>query len=99
MAANAAAWRPPTAITAFSKAVCTRVDIWRTTYFHVLENTDAIVEWFKGSGLRPYLQALDEPGRADFLARYRAGIAAAYPTQPDGSALLPFPRLFLVATR
>jgi trans-aconitate 2-methyltransferase len=81
------------------KAVCTRVDIWRTTYFHVLENTDAIVEWFKGSGLRPYLQALDEPGRADFLARYRAGIAAAYPTQPDGTALLPFPRLFLVATR
>ena len=81
------------------KAVCSRVDIWRTTYFHVLENTDAIVEWFKGSGLRPYLQALDEPGRADFLARYRAGIAAAYPTQADGTALLPFPRLFLVATR
>ena len=81
------------------KSVCTRVDIWRTTYFHVLANTDAIVEWFKGSGLRPYLQALDEPGRADFLARYRAGIAAAYPTQPDGTALLPFPRLFMVATR
>ena len=81
------------------KAVCRRVDIWRTTYFHVLENTDAIVEWFKGSGLRPYLQALDEPGRADFLARYRTGIAASYPTQPDGTALLPFPRLFLVATR
>ena len=81
------------------KTVCARVDIWRTTYFHVLENTDAIVEWFKGSGLRPYLQALDEPARADFLARYRAGIVDAYPTQPDGTALLPFPRLFLVATR
>ena len=81
------------------KAVCSRVDLWRTTYFHVLESTDAIVEWFKGSGLRPFLQALDEPGRADFLARYRAGIAAAYPSQADGTALLPFPRLFLVATR
>ena len=81
------------------KSVCARVDIWRTTYFHVLENVDAIVEWFRGSGLRPYLQVLDAPGRADFLARYRAGIAAAYPTQPDGTVLLPFPRLFLVATR
>ncbi len=81
------------------KAVCSRVDIWRTTYFHVLEGADAIVEWFRGSGLRPFLQALDEAGRADFLARYRAGIAAAYLAQADGTILLPFPRLFLVATR
>ena len=81
------------------KAVCTRVDMWRTTYFHVLDGHDAIVEWFKGSGLRPYLAALDEPGRADFLSRFRAAIAEAYPGQPDGTVLLPFPRLFFVATR
>ena len=81
------------------KAVCSRVDVWRTTYFHVLDGTDAIVEWFKGSGLRPYLQALDAAGQADFLARYREAIATAYPLQPDGTVLLPFPRLFLVATR
>ena len=88
-----------TAYYAALKPLCSQVDIWRTTYFHVLENTDAIVEWFRGSGLRPYLAALDEPGRADFLARYRDAIAAAYPTNPDGTVLLPFPRLFLVATR
>ena len=81
------------------KAVCSRVDVWRSTYFHVLDGTDAIVEWFKGSGLRPYLQALDAAGQADFLARYRTEIAAAYAVQPDGTVLLPFPRLFLVATR
>ena len=80
------------------KAVCSRVDLWRTTYYHVLAGSDAIVDWFKGSGLRPYLQQLDEPGQAAFLGRYRAGIADAYPTLPDGTALLPFPRLFLVAT-
>ena len=37
--------------------------------------------------------------RNAFLAQYRAGIASAYPPQPDGTSLLPFPRLFLVATR
>jgi len=79
---------------------CRRVDVWRTTYFHVLEGgADAIVEWFKGSGLRPYLVPLDEAQRAGFLERYREGIAQAYPAQPDGTALLPFPRLFMVGTR
>ena len=77
-----------------------RVDIWSTTYLHVLPGgPPAIVEWFKGSGLRPYLQPLSEPNRAEFLRRYNALIAEAYPAQPDGSALLPFPRLFMVATR
>lgn len=80
------------------KARCRRVDMWRTTYFHVLAGADAVVEWFKGSGLRPYLAALDEGQRAAFLAAYREGVARAYPALPDGSVLLPFPRLFLVAT-
>ena len=85
------------------KPLCRRVDVWRTIYVHVLAGPDAIVEWFKGSGLRPYLEALgnEEPGgeRAEFLTRYREGIARAYPALPDGSALLPFPRLFFVATK
>jgi trans-aconitate 2-methyltransferase len=78
----------------------TRLDIWRTTYFHVLPGgPPAIVEWFKGSGLRPYLDALTASERADFLARYQEGVAAAYPAFPDGTVLLPMPRLFIVATR
>ena len=82
------------------KPHCRRVDVWRTTYFHVLAGgVDAVVEWFKGSGLRPYLAALDEAQRTEFLSRYRQGVAAAYPALPDGSVLLPFPRLFLLATR
>ena len=75
------------------------VDIWQTTYLHQLAGAGAVVEWFKGSGLRPFLEPLDATERAAFLARYEAAIAQAYPSLPDGTVLLPFPRLFFIATR
>jgi trans-aconitate 2-methyltransferase len=79
---------------------CAAVDVWRTTYHHPLAGgAAAVVEWFKGSALRPYLAPLDKAGQDAFLARYLALIAEAYPALPDGSVLLPFPRLFIVATR
>jgi trans-aconitate 2-methyltransferase len=76
------------------------VNVWRTTYFHQLSGgAAAIVEWFKGSGLRPFLALLDAAERYAFLAQYEALLARAYPASPDGTVLLPFPRLFFVATR
>lgn len=78
---------------------CT-VDMWRTTYHHRLTGgAAAIVEWFKGSGLRPFIDPLDANERAHFLRRYQEAVSRAYPALPDGSALLPFPRLFIVAIR
>jgi trans-aconitate 2-methyltransferase len=78
---------------------CARVDVWRTTYHHPLAGIDAVVEWFKGSGLRPFLSPLNKQEQTEYLLRYRAALARAYPILPDGSVLLPFPRLFIVATR
>jgi trans-aconitate 2-methyltransferase len=75
------------------------VDMWQTTYLHPLAGAGAVVEWFKGSGLRPYLQALDAAEQSEFLTRYQAAVAQAYPALPDGTLLLPFPRLFLIATK
>jgi trans-aconitate 2-methyltransferase len=76
------------------------VDVWKTTYYHLLAGgAAAIVEWFKGTGLRPFVDPLDGNGREEFLARYQKAVAAAYPALPDGSVLLPFPRLFFVAVR
>lgn len=78
---------------------CRRVDVWRTVYHHPLAGADAVVDWFRSTGLRPYLAELDEAERAAFLLRYRAIVAENYPLAPDGRLLLPFPRLFIVATR
>jgi len=80
-------------------ASCDEIDIWRTTYVHRLAGPDAIVAWVESAGLRPFLNPLDADERADFLTLYRAGIARAYPPRAGGGALLPFPRLFIVATR
>ena len=82
------------------RPLCAAVDLWRTTYQHSLPGgAAAVVEWFKGSGLRPFLEPLSPAERDAYLERYTAAIARAYPPLADGSVLLPFPRVFLVAIR
>jgi trans-aconitate 2-methyltransferase len=79
---------------------CTRLDVWRTTYYHPLPGgADAVVEWFKGSALRPFLAPLNDDEQNGFLERYREAISGAYRALDDGTVLLPFPRLFIVAAR
>jgi trans-aconitate 2-methyltransferase len=75
------------------------IDLWQTTYEHVLADAGAIVEWVKGSGLRPFLEALGADERDTYLAAYARAIDAAYPARIDGRRLFSFPRLFIVATR
>lgn len=75
------------------------LDIWRTTYYHPLfGGVAAIVEWLKGTGLRPFLDPLTADEKEAFLAQYTQEISKVYPVFSDGSVLLPFPRLFMVAT-
>jgi trans-aconitate 2-methyltransferase len=81
------------------KPLCAHVDIWHTVYNHVMASPAAIVEWFKGSALRPFLAALDGAMAEKFLAAYTDEIARAYPARFDGKVLLRFPRLFIVAMR
>jgi trans-aconitate 2-methyltransferase len=75
-----------------------RLDLWESEYIHVMDGPDAIVAWYKGTGLRPFLDALpSDADRQSFLADYTDRIADAYSAQPDGKVLFPFRRFFLVA--
>lgn len=70
-------------------------DVWETTYLHVLPGEDAVLQWLRGTGLRPVLGALDAEERADFEAELAELLRAAYPRRPYGT-VLPFRRIFLV---
>ena len=72
------------------------VDAWETTYLHVLTGPDPVTEWYKGTGLRPVLAALDPAQGAEFIRQYGERARAAYPAASYGT-VLPFRRVFVVA--
>jgi trans-aconitate 2-methyltransferase len=72
------------------------LSVWVTTYFHVLDGPDPVVEWFKGSLLRAFLSRLEPAEGDDFVAEYRRRMAVAFPPRADGRTVLPFHRLFVV---
>jgi trans-aconitate 2-methyltransferase len=76
----------------------TSLDIWETEYLQVLEGENAVLEWVKGTGLRPILNSLGDAERELFLAEYAQRLREAYPIRKNGRTLYPFRRLFIVAT-
>jgi trans-aconitate 2-methyltransferase len=73
------------------------LDIWETEYLQVLEGENAVLEWVKGSALTPVRETLAADEFAAFTARYGDRLREAYPRRADGTTLLPFRRLFIVA--
>ena len=78
-----------------------RVEVWETTYHHVLSGPDPVLDWVKATGLRPVLEALrawekeDHAGaEREFLSAYAAVLRAAYPRDTAGRTIFPFRRIF-----
>ncbi|MDT0323332.1 trans-aconitate 2-methyltransferase [Streptomyces millisiae] len=92
--------QPPEGYFAALAALGCEVAAWETTYLYVLHGQDPVLDWVRGTGLRPVLAALaDDPEARDaFLTEYRTALRAAYPPTAHGT-LFPFRRIFAVATR
>jgi trans-aconitate 2-methyltransferase len=72
------------------------VDLWETTYLHVLDGDDPVLDWYKGTGLRPVIAALDAEEAAEFMSEYGSLLREHYPRRTYGT-VLPFRRVFAVA--
>ena len=78
------------------QALGLEVNAWKTTYYHILTGDDPVLEWLKGTGLRPLLARLTEEENESFLQELGRRLREVYPKK-NGTTLLPFPRIFFVA--
>jgi trans-aconitate 2-methyltransferase len=88
---------PPTFYYDVLAPLARELDIWETEYQHVLHGERPVLEWVRGTALRPLLEALAPEERTAFEASYQARLARAYPRRADGATLFPFRRIFIVA--
>ena len=75
------------------------LDLWETTYYHTVAGPEAVIEWFRGTGLRPFLEALSADERPRFEQLLLERYERTYPRRTSGQVLFPFRRLFFVAYR
>ncbi|EPE09492.1 trans-aconitate 2-methyltransferase [Ophiostoma piceae UAMH 11346] len=77
------------------------VDVWHSVYNHVmLRGAADIVEWMRGTGLQPWINALpDDATKQAFLQAYEKRLGELYETRVDGTVLIHYPRLFVVAVK
>ena len=88
--------RTPNGYYELLKPHCRSLEIWHTAYYHALQGAQGIVDFVSTTGLRPFLDPLDEGTREEFIGTYRLGLTKAYPEMGGGKVLMRFPRLFLV---
>ena len=89
----------PTAYYEMLQPSVSDLDIWTTEYQQVMAGADPVLEFVKGSILRPVFTQLPEADAAEFTERLQRRLRTDYPPQADGSTLLPFRRIFIVARR
>lgn len=79
--------------------ISTDVTMWDTTYYHIVPSYSSVIDWYKGSGLRPYLDVLDQEEEAEFLHELLEMIEENYHVQADNSVILKMPRLFFTVIK
>lgn len=73
--------------------------MWKTVYFHRMPSHESIIEWYRATGLKPYLSRLDDSGRQELEAEILEELEKQYPIRPNGEIIFRFPRLFFIAIK
>jgi trans-aconitate 2-methyltransferase len=73
-------------------------DAWETSYQQVLAGPDPVLEWVRGTALRPVMAALGGEDARQFESEYAAALREAYPPGPHGT-IFPFRRIFAVGRK
>lgn len=74
-------------------------EMWQTAYFHRMKSHSDIMEWYKSTGLRPYLEELSPADKEEFEKDIFTEVEKAYPKQANGEIIFRFPRLFFKAVK
>lgn len=90
---------PPNALYDILSEVSSDITMWDTTYYHIVPSHKSVIDWYKGSGLRPYLNQLTPSEQDEFLSELLDEIKNTFPTQADNSVILKMPRLFFTAKK
>ena len=73
--------------------------MWQTTYYHRLCSHQDIVEWYKSTGMKPYLDVLDDQDKNEFISDIYSELIKEYKVQQNGEIIFKFPRLFFIAKK
>jgi trans-aconitate 2-methyltransferase len=91
-------YREPAFYYRLLSGLAARIDMWTTSYYHVLDSRSALVDFCRSTGLKPYLDRLSSDSeRADFEGELFDELESRYELQSDGKVLFPFDRQFFVA--
>jgi trans-aconitate 2-methyltransferase len=90
-------YQPPAFYYGILSALSPKVQLWETTYYHVLRGHQELIDWYSSTGMRTYLERLPEESQKElFRMRVLKECRGSYPVQTDGRILYPFNRLFFV---
>jgi trans-aconitate 2-methyltransferase len=75
-----------------------QIEIWETTYIHIMNSCKEIIEMIKSTGMKPYLEKINEDKeKIEFEERVFSELNKVYIQQKNGKVLFPFKRLFFIA--
>lgn len=74
-------------------------DIWTVTYYHRMGSPERMVEWIRGTRLRPYLDLLSADECESMESEIAARVRETYHPAADGNLIMRYERFFFTALK